>query len=405
MSSAELPLNAYARRIVEIIAEAYPSSAQFRGGRKLRKGGWERIFPEIEEEVAAKEDFLRGVEALCSRGILSVKWKRFREGDDVEALYLEAPQALYRIAEVQDPGTLREEMLSFLKAYRPETETARAVRETVLAKLEAYHDIPVSRPEELKDICTLADLSVGEVRGRTIRALSVALFKDSKRIERLLPKADNLTRSAAGEALSESIGLSRKFPEVHFLLQGRILFAGEQWKTAEIPLILPKSSVDLIEGLAFSKGGTVLTVENKETYYTMIDAHPGRFGCIVYTGGYPNEGVKKLLRLLSVGAESFHHFGDLDPEGISIFFDIERSLGRDGGNGGLIPFGMSKEIYAEYRAYGYELNRAALAKLRGITDPRFAALAEAMKTARRGVEQEIIDITGSLVFSGNSSYI
>ncbi|HET6498045.1 MAG TPA: hypothetical protein VFH17_03220, partial [Coriobacteriia bacterium] len=69
-----------ARRILAEFAESYPTSAHSTGGRKLRKAGWEEVFPGIVTDVAAKSDFLDAVDELVSDGILSVRWKRFREG-------------------------------------------------------------------------------------------------------------------------------------------------------------------------------------------------------------------------------------------------------------------------------------------------------------------------------------
>jgi len=385
------PLNPYAKRIIRVFAEAYPGSAQMRGGRKLRKGSWEKVFPEITGDVSAKEEFLRGVEALAARGVLSVKWKRFREGDEAEALYLEDPEALYREAEVRDPGEIRREMLAAVGSWRPKTETGAAVREALTAKLDVYHDIFVSSPEDLRDLCTLFDLSPEEVRGRTIRALSVSLFSGSKRIEALLPRADKIGRSVVGTGLSELLGISRNYPEASCCLCGRLLFSSSDgiWEMNYTGLTLPLDTIEKLDRVE-ARGSTwkrILTVENKESYYTAAYALKDFFGGFVYTGGYPNTAVKALLKVLAVSGYSIFHFGDLDPEGISIFLEVERRAGID-----IHPFLMSADIYNAYAGYGYELGVPALAKLRAAPDPRFAKLAALMTETRRGVEQEIIDI-------------
>ena len=143
-------LNSYARAILKIFAEAYPFSAQLRGGRKLRKGNWHRVFPEMETDIAAKEDFLRTVEELVRTGVISVKWKRFREGDQAEALYLENPKLLFELTGGKDPKAVRETMLAITREWRPGTPLGKAVKEQLTTKLDYFHDIQIFSEDDLK---------------------------------------------------------------------------------------------------------------------------------------------------------------------------------------------------------------------------------------------------------------
>ncbi len=99
-----------ARRILTVFAESYPTSASYKGGRKLRKSGWHELFPRIRTDVSAKNDFLEAVEELVDAGILTAKWKRFREGDDLEALYLEDPQSLFAALGMPSPESTADGM-------------------------------------------------------------------------------------------------------------------------------------------------------------------------------------------------------------------------------------------------------------------------------------------------------
>jgi hypothetical protein len=266
------------------------------------------------------------------------------------------------------------------------------VREVVIARLEAYHDPFVSDPADLRDIFTLFDLGPRDTRGRTIRAMSALLFRDSKRIESLLPAADKLSRSVLGEGVSELLDLSRKYPEVLFCLRGRLVFAGPEnlvWDAGGTVLSLPEASVERIREVRFSDPAKkVLAVENKETYYQASAVLRDRFSCFVYTGGYPNTAVKKFLKLLAGAGCALKHFGDLDPEGISILLEVEKCAEKEA-----VPFCMNPEIYRRYADYGYELGPAALGKMKTISDRRFSGLISAMRDAGKGVEQEVIDLS------------
>ncbi len=388
-----LPLGDYARKIMEIFAEAYPGSGHEKGGRKVRKGNWESSFPEISAEVTAKEDFLRGVEALIERGIVSVKWKRFREGDDVEALYLEDPQSLYRMTDLPDPRQVREEMISAAFSWRPKNAEGEAVREAVLARLEAYHDVYFTGPESLRNAFILFDTDPVTTAHRSLRNLSIHLYRDSKRLEAILKNADRLYSGVWGRGISEVLDLNRSYPEASFFLDGSLLVDREgssrQWDVNGLPVSLPETTIDRIrEVIPAQRPGRVLAVENKETFYCAFPLLRERFGCFVYTGGYPNGAVSKFITLLSRNDFSLHHFGDLDPEGVAIFLDVEKQFGA-----AIEPFLMNADVYREYARYGYPLGGPAKAKLDRLDDERFSPLIAAIKQAGIGVEQEVIDLS------------
>jgi hypothetical protein len=390
------PLNRYARCILERFAEDYPGSAHYRGGRKLRKGGWQNLFPEVEGDVEAKEQFLGGVEALVVRGIVSVKWKRFREGDEVEALYLEDPEQLYSITGGKRPERVREEMLSVLSGWGPLSQTGTAVKETVQAKLEAFHPLPVRDACELTDICTLLDLSPAEAARYPLRALSIHLYRDSKRLEHIIKTADLLCRDAAGETASGLLGLERKYPEVTFAADGELVFRdGTVWKLKKRPLSLPLAALKEVSALWFPGAGAVLSIENKESFFVAAGAgvgsgpgtSAGPFSGYLYTGGYPGPGEARVLTLVLEAGAEVYHFGDLDPEGLKIFETVDRLCG-----GTARPFLMDRRTYRAYAQYGYTLDRPNLSRLDTVIHPGFEELKEEMKRTGKGVEQEVIPL-------------
>lgn len=387
-------LNSYARKVLSVFTEAYPFSAQMRGGRKLRKGDWEKVFPELERDITAKEDFLRTVEDLVHTGVISVKWKRFREGDRVEALYLEDPELLFQLAGKKDPKAVRTAMLTLSREWRPATPLGKAVKEQITAKLDYFHDIQIFSEEDLKDILTILDLTPAKVRGHTLRGLSIYLFRNSKRLEALLPAADKLSRSVEGRDISEALGLTRRFPEALFSCRGAIVLEGPEgateWNTLFHPLSFPQETVALMKDIRLNRNdGTsrVLTIENKETYYTAVENLKEQFQGFLYTGGYPNRAVITLLELVTKQDCTLYHFGDLDPEGLSIFLNIENTIGRK-----IHPFFMDAHTYRRYGEYGYPLKKSALEKCKTITDPRFLELTAEIARQGRGVEQEVIDV-------------
>ncbi len=390
-----------ARKILAVFAESYPSSAHYRGGRKLRKGGWQAVFPRIRSDVAAKNDFLDAVDELIDSGILSAKWTRFREGDELEALYLEKPDAMFELLGKKSPESVAKEMTDLLRGPDWSGEAADPRRAEIAALLlpllEAGHPVPAASAVELSDLGRIFALSRAEAASAPIRALSVRLFRSSKRLEELLPVADRIARLAGREALSVELGLARSYPEVSVALRGTIVFAdgdradgdGSRWACAGELVTLPLSTVESIASIELSarRSASVLSVENKETFYATAGSDRGEFAAVVYTAGHANPAVIALLRLLSAAGASFEHYGDLDPDGILILTEIEAALGVP-----VLPNLMSGALHRRYARFGYRLDRVQLARLSrvSVAHPDLRSLAEEIARTGIGVEQEII---------------
>ncbi|TVR57194.1 MAG: DUF2399 domain-containing protein [Spirochaetaceae bacterium] len=379
-----------ARRILEEFAEAYPTSAQYRGGRPLRKAGWDDLMPEIQNDVEAKENFLAAVDELVAAGILSVRWRRFREGDEVEALYLRDPDALYAAIGLRSPV----ETGSAMQVVLRETETppgslAAAVAAHVGALLDAGHPTVFADEAELRDTLRLLALTPEEAARQPIRALSVRLFSNSKRIESLLRAADGATRAAVGERASEILGLSRSYPEATIAVHGTIVFTdGRRWEVRGESVTLPLETAATIETIEFS--GALITVENKESFAVTAAraaAAADTGFAVVYTGGHPNRAVQAVIRRAAASASTAHHFGDMDPEGLLIYQEIAAIVPH------LRPFSMDPATYDRFAAHGRALTTKELALLDRVNRPELAPLVERMRERKLAVEQEVIDVT------------
>jgi hypothetical protein len=196
-------------------------------------------------DLELKEDFLAAVDELVEIGLVSVKWRRFREGTDLDALYLEDPEKLYEALGRPSPETIRQRMVEVLRSdawtdagtrsdiansvaqsERVERDELRhAVRTHLLGELEVGHPVAVESVESLVDLGAVFSLDRSTARSLPIRALSVRLFNDSKRLEQLLKQADAAGRKAAGVAISHVLGLARSYPEVLLAIRGSL-----QWR-------------------------------------------------------------------------------------------------------------------------------------------------------------------------------
>ena len=404
-----------ALRILAAFADSYPASAHYRGGRKLRKGDWRKLFPEMAADVEAKEEFLAAVDELVAAGIVGVRWQRFRDGSEVEALYLENPAELYTALGRPSPDAVRMEQLLVLdeELWAAGGELVTAVREQLAARLGARQPFAATDARDLHDLVLLLRLTPEEARRYPIRALSVRLYGDSKRLERLLPIADQITNAAAGRLVSEELGLSRRYPELSIALRGELRFSGRAWQCDGAPVIFPAGTAAALTEIRFSgnprmvsagtgtttgapgggNGPGVLSVENKETFHVLAGrlrdgSLDQRFGAITYCGGHPHAAYFDFLALCARCGASLHHFGDLDPDGLLIFSEMAAQLPAT-----VQPYLMDAATYLRYLQFGYrpaENRVERLAAMRERLPASILPLADEIVARGIGVEQEVV---------------
>ncbi len=376
----------YKDRILKIFVESYPGSAQFRGGRKLRRGDWEHIFPDINDSPDNKDAFISAVEELEEEGIVSVKWIRFRKGDRVDALYLENPDKIYQYLGEDTPENIRESVLSFIHSYKTDSRATIKIIEYIKKNYISGDKELFNNYEDIRDILKLLDVSPEEAGKYNIRALSVKLFNNSKRVERIKDKADRLSMLCGEQTLTERLGIERSFPETSISGNAVIEFAnGDRWSLNDNILTLPLSTARNIKNIIMPvKNPKILSIENKETFHVLSKA-PGYFGLYVYCAGRINNADKSIFEILNGNNYEFYHSGDLDPDGLKIFDEIDVLLG-----GKLNPYMMDIDTYSKYFEFGYQLSHGALKGFDKFNNLKLKDLAfEILKTGK-GVEQEIL---------------
>jgi hypothetical protein len=399
----------YLDEICTILMQKYPSSAAFSGGRRLRVGDWYRRFPETLEDFEAKNAFLDALLELESRGIIEARWRRYRTGEEIEAIYLDSAEALYGFTGVLHPRGASQQILDHLQQIEVREPLAVRLRSALIDQLDADQAITtelfkVQGAGELQLLKLLLDdlfilieaADPDRTRSHTIRELSILLFHDSKRIEHILGRTDRLVSRTLGASLSDLLDLKRSYPETTCALPGTLQFSARgPWDLSSRSVTLPLITVS--EVLCYQparEDERILLLENKESYYTAVhrlhlqpDGLLSGFHGFVYLGGFPNQADAQLIRLLAASSVRLSCFCDLDPSGLLIAQQVQKIAE--------CPVDLSHmdlETYESYRAYGYDLIPSELGKLARVTDPRFEELSCVLSAAKRGVEQEIIPL-------------
>jgi len=414
----------YARGICLIFAEKYPRSAAFSGGRRLRIGLWEKIFPEIKKNFETKDAFLESAEWLSAQKIIEIRWMSFRAHDEVDAMYLLDPDRLYAYVGLLHPAQIDAEILEVVADVLPKTDISAHFHEYVLAHPSAVRELLcVGTLVQLKvaltllsDMFVLSNTAKEICLRQPVRQLSVALFHNSKRIEQLLIFMQRVAdRAGAGSSqtvfptgpdeaadkltVSKELGLQRSYPEVSCQLSGILRFSDRSILQPDGRVLsLPLQSVaGLDQYIPRYKGEHILLLENKESFYSAVAGalHPEPTGAsgsdpfagYLYLGGFPNSAAAILIRKLGEASVRISCFCDLDPAGILIAEKAQQIAGTS-----IEFFKMDVETYETYRQYGYQLSPNELKKLSTSADPHFIGLIEAIRGSGVGVEQEIVSL-------------
>jgi hypothetical protein len=255
--------------------------------------------------------------------------------------------------------------------------------------------------------------------GLTPRALSIALYADSKRLEEILSLFAHLLNAAEnkGIPLPDLSPLDRSFPETMIAGKLRFFFSGKDGaekrpleNAAGMIIGLPLASIACIRkieplGAVGTESPSVLMVENKETFYALAAAptpssvggdrtgeteNPSRYDAFLYTAGHPNRAVRALVGVLADSRFAFYHAGDLDIDGILILQELTAMAGKP-----VMPVRMDSKTFEQYRCHGRRLEasmlrRSSLIKEETRNLPGIAALVELIEKTGLGVEQEII---------------
>jgi hypothetical protein len=415
----------------------------------------DRIFPGfIDASADNRESFLEAVESLEQRGLIVITWARHRKGEIPSALACPAPERLFELTGTSSPRLTAEKVrdlalglaaeaaesgagitgsnadtaggqwaafFSFLaQAFTP-LDAAGGIDAAVLGELArlagflegeaparsaparsaAVPSVPV--PGAGQNPCRIPGQGPGprppgdpgRFRGITTRALSVALYGDSKRLEYLCNLFNPLVSRARrrGIEVPDFSFLDRSFPET--FIAGNIVFdiegaaepfnAGGNVVGLFLETILKLRRIRPLAG----KAGA-LTIENKETFFVLAESLPD-YACFLYVGGHPNRAVRALVSLLADSGFDLYHAGDLDPDGILILQELGDMAGK-----ALRPLRMDAPTFDRYLDCGRKLEPSALKRTALISEttrsiPGIAELIGRIETTGMGVEQEIID--------------
>jgi hypothetical protein len=404
-------------RIAAVFTERFPRSSAAEnpeGGRPFRLTA-EQLYPDfVSGSPDEKESFLEAAESLERKGLALIRWVPRRKGEALASLVFPDPEAFFAFTGKPSPSVLAAEVRQTAALYTAESAPDDAAPYTGLFRFLAANIKPIDAirgidQAAVRDLSKLtvylgnSDAVGGNTSGLTIRALSISLYADSKRLEEIVSLFARLLSAAEsrGIPIPELSLLDRSFPETMITGKLRFFFAGEDG--AEIPPMenttgavigLPLASITgilKITPLEPRQPPSVLMVENKETFYTLSAPMLPRYNALLYTAGHPNRAVRALVGVLADSGFTFYHAGDLDIDGILILQELTAMAGKP-----VKPVKMDSKTFEQYRRYGRSLETSMLRRavlINGETRkiPGITELINLIEETGIGVEQEIIN--------------
>lgn len=341
-----------------------------------------------------KDTFEQTMRAARAEGAVELLWDSGREGEGFinRVNLLDAKKLAHflglRLVEDQ-VAEAREHLQAHIEAY--------PVLEEVLERWMSLRKCrglgPESYPDWIDAVRTIESCQIATPEQSTslpVREFSARLFKDSKRVEKLIGPLDILlSGSTEGEVRQEpsvlqELGLFRE--EHPVLVAGNVEIERER-VTACLDRPYAGFPAATVRGLV-SKPSLVMTIENLTTFHSEARRHCDENVLLIYTAGMPSPAWRamyaRLLGSLSLDTP-LYHWGDVDEGG----FRIAATLAREAKVAGhmLKPWKMHPDNVPE------EMRRKAsnhtLARIRHFSVAAgWPELGEAIAEAGFTVEQE-----------------
>jgi hypothetical protein len=386
------------------------------------------LFPNFDaSRYEEKESYLEAAESLQLKGVIKLTWEKGDKGERLKTLSCENFEKLFEEAEMPYPKTesekiramlsekvqtLREAALSpsILPCVPPGREAVQTEKTIVFLEYLSMHFGPREIGQgidqnSMEEFIRLLEFCSGSAQWEkiTTRALSILLYRDSKRLENLLTLCSPLlSRAQKTIPIPDFTFLERSYPET--MIAGKIVI---QYKNQKPPLVnagghilgLPLESaeaIDAIQLVSEQKEKTILTIENKETFYALGSPQKhgkdlSRYDCFLYIGGYSNRAAAAIVKILADSGFSFYHAGDLDPDGVLILQHIRELAGKS-----VTPLRMNAATFDQYHDWARPLTKPMLRQIEKIreetrSNPDLTGLLQRIEETGMGVEQEIID--------------
>lgn len=342
------------KKLLNKLIDKYETSKSFIGQNKVNQKftiNPSKLFPKYsnDAEVEFFSDLNESIHDLEKSELVSVDWLRGGVAGSV-SLNIRNLDAAYKYVCRLPRKQIQERVLSILNECQE--SAGKLLSDFILAqkkRIELNQDIEYynSNEDDFKDLIRAVDFIQKNEDEILIRNASLALFKDSKRLETMTSTIESLMRKYGDYEGCEDI-LSEcnvvKTP-TQVLIKGNasINLNGQILDLSKMNGDIGLSTKSLKEVLSVDVlGNRVITIENLTSFYT----YSNQEDFVIYLGGFHNSVKREFIKKIYRGYPSkiYMHFGDIDAGGFYILKHLRNKTGVK-----FIPMKMGVETLQLYK--------------------------------------------------------
>jgi hypothetical protein len=342
------------KSLLNKLIDKYESSKSFIGKNRLNQSFSirpEKIFPKYldDEEVDFFSDVNDSIKDLESKEFISVDWAK---GSIAKKLSLNINHLddVYKYIDRQPRKQIQEWLLSVFDKYQNNAcELLRNYFKVQRSRIEENQNVEFfnSNEKDFEDSIRAIDYIQKNTAEILIRNASLALFKDSKRLENIVSTIETLMRK-----YGDYDGCDDILAECNVVRTPTQVFVKGNASICLNTQIIDLSKIEgdigfstkSIDDITFVEvlGCRVVTIENLTSFYT----YENNNDFVIYLGGFHNavkrEFIKKIYN--SNPSKTYMHFGDIDAGGFYILKHLRTKTGVN-----FLPMKMDIETLQLYK--------------------------------------------------------
>lgn len=411
----------YRKMIMNALLESYEKSVLFLGKNQRSQNVYFRFskktMPEYFEDTSVVYDEIHHeLQVLESMGLIRIHWRNNKTGHIVDKVSLnqERLETAYAAAGRRMLQSDQEAFREYFRRWGGCGEVLQNFFEWLEdridngASVKAYADM--GDLEGFDELIRGLNAVVNNQEECFIRELSMKLYGDSKKLEGLKSKIENIIVNFSSDkerfAHIEDIFLEfnvLKNPSVVMLkgdldiltVCGRIVL-----KDFSYGIGISGNDIEHIRFQDDTFIDKIITVENLTTFYRVKEEN----SLIIYLGGFHNEARRNLIwkTRQAFPKAKLAHWGDIDIGGFKIYFDLCRKTKLP-----FVPMNMGISTLEKYRSYTKALTKNDEAELiqmlTGVLEINEDLACDIRETLtwmlknKRKLEQEIVSLPWELV--------
>lgn len=316
------------KKLLNKLIDKYETSKSFIGQNKVNQKfsiNPSKLFPKYSDdaEVEFFSDLNESIHELEKAELVSVDWLKGRVAGNI-SLNIRNLGAAYKYVCRQPRKQTQERILSILSEYQE--SVCQLLSDFILAqkkRIELNQNVEYfnSNENDFEDLIRAVDFIQKNEDEILIRNASLALFKDSKRLESMISAIESLMRKYGDYEGCEDVLAECNVVKTptQVLVKGNasINLNGQIIDLSKVNGDIGLSTKSLRDVVSIGVfGNRVITVENLTSFYT----YGNRDDFVIYLGGFHNSVKRDFIKKVFAEntSKSYMHFGDIDAGGLYI---------------------------------------------------------------------------------------